>query len=113
MKKFLVFAYMIFYISCLIAGCSKIKQPGDVSSNQITLPISIITTAFPAYDFTKAVAGNKANLTMLVNPGSEIHTFKPSSVDLAAIQKANMFIYLGSDDEEWYFQCLDPSIQTK
>jgi len=106
MKNFLVFASMIFYIASMIGGCSKIKQPGDASSNQITSPISIVTTAFPAYDFAKAVVGNKANLTMLVNPGSEIHTFKPSSADLAAIQKANMFIYLGSDDEEWVLPML-------
>ena len=40
--------------------------------------IDIITSIYPVYDFTKQVAGDKANVTMLLPTGVEIHDYEPT-----------------------------------
>lgn len=63
--------------------------------------ISIVTTIFPAYDFARAVAGDKADITMLIKPGSESHTYEPTPKEAAKIYNADLFIYTGSESENW------------
>ena len=40
--------------------------------------LSIVATVFPAYDFARQVAGEDAEVTLLVPPGSESHSFEPT-----------------------------------
>jgi len=63
--------------------------------------LKIVTTIFPAYDFARAVAGDKADLSMLVRPGSEIHSFDPSPQDILLIHNADVFIHIGGERETW------------
>ena len=57
-------------------GCEK-KAVGDDGK------IKVVATAFPHYDFVRQIAGEKAELTMLIKPGSEVHTYDPSPSDIA------------------------------
>ncbi len=63
--------------------------------------ISIVTTIFPQYDFARQVAGDIADLTMLLGPGEESHTFEPTPQDIIDIQNADIFIYVGGESESW------------
>lgn len=60
-----------------------------------------IVTLFPLYDFARAVAGNHANVTMLLSPGMEPHAYEPSPADVAGIASASLFIYTGAAMEPW------------
>lgn len=76
------------------------------STKNKTLPtdngkINIVTSIYPIYDFTKQIAGEKANVTMLLSPGVEIHDFEPTPQDIIYIQEANLFLYTGSELEPW------------
>jgi zinc transport system substrate-binding protein len=63
--------------------------------------ISVVTTIFPPYDFVRQIAGDKVNLTMLLPPGSESHSFEPTPQDIIRVQNCDVFIYVGGESDEW------------
>lgn len=74
---------------------------GISNSQKQSEKISIITTNFPAYDFARAVAGDKADVKMLLKPGAEMHDFEPTPSDIIDIEKSALFIYTGGESDEW------------
>lgn len=63
--------------------------------------LKVITTIFPQYDFAREIAGDKLNLSMLLHPGSESHSFEPSPQDMIDIGECDVFIYVGGESESW------------
>lgn len=68
------------------------KEPGK---------INVIATVYPVYDFAREVAGDKANVSMLIAPGVEIHDYEPTPQDIIKIQEADLFLYTGDNLEPW------------
>ena len=62
---------------------------------------SIVTTNFPAYDFARAVAGDQAQIRMLLKPGVDMHGYEPSPEDIIDIENCSLFIYTGGESDEW------------
>ena len=71
--------------------------------------LKIVATIFPAYDFARAVAGEQADVSMLVRPGSEIHSFDPSPQEILSIHRADVFICIGGESETWVKTLLSSS----
>lgn len=63
--------------------------------------LTVITTIFPQYDFARAIVGDKAEVSMLLAPESESHTYEPSMADIKAVSEADLFIYTGNGIDEW------------
>lgn len=63
--------------------------------------LKIIATVFPAYDFARAVAGDAAEVRMMLPPGSESHSYEPTASDLIDISSCDLFIYTGGESDEW------------
>lgn len=80
----------------LIASCSNKSE--SISSED---KLKVYTTFYPLYDFTKKIAGEKANVKILVPTGVEPHDFEPSPKQIAELEKADVFIYLGNAMEPW------------
>ena len=62
---------------------------------------SIVTTNFISYDLARTIAGDTAEIKMLISPGSDAHSFAPTPGDIIAIKNANLFIYTGGESDEW------------
>lgn len=69
--------------------------------------IKIVASAFPGYDFARAVAGDNAQIYMLLPPGSESHSFEPTPKDIRMISDCDVFIYTGGESDEWLNSILD------
>ena len=69
----------------------------NTSTTQDNGKLQIVTTLFPQYDFVRAVAGDNADITLLLTPGSESHSFEPTAADIAKIQQADLFIFNGGE----------------
>ena len=41
--------------------------------------IQIVATLFPYYDFARAIVGDRADVTLLLSPGREAHSFEPTA----------------------------------
>lgn len=111
MKKFLSFALsllIIFTTLFSLSSCSYDRW--NVKSDSSKL--SVVTTIFPYYDFTRSIAGDKADIKLLLSPGSEPHSYEPSPSDIVAIENCDIFIYNGGESDEWVESVLD-SIENK
>ncbi|MDD3411166.1 MAG: metal ABC transporter substrate-binding protein [Eubacteriales bacterium] len=69
--------------------------------------LRVITTIFPAYDFARQVGGDDVEVTLLLPPGSESHTYEPTPQDVIAIQNADLFINNGGESDAWVRNVLD------
>lgn len=98
----LIIILLVFGIGAAIA----INRPDtdtntDIPSNQSQEKPTIVTTLFPFYDITKTLAGDQAEVSLLLPPGIEPHTFEPTPQDIIKIQEADIFIYTGDAMEPW------------
>ena len=69
--------------------------------------IQIVATLFPYYDFARAIAGDRADVTLLLSPGREAHSFEPTPLDAVTISEADVFLYNGGEGEYWVDSMLD------
>jgi len=97
MKRFL-----ILLLTILLCGCAANEQPIQTGDG-----FSVIATIFPAYDFAREIAGDKANVTQLLPPGAESHTYEPAPQDIIAIQQSDLFIYTGGEGDVWIDDILE------
>lgn len=91
MRKLLALA-----LSAAVMLCTACKAPEAKSDR-----LSIITTIYPAYDFAVQVFGDTADITLLLKPGMEAHTYDPSARDIVKINDCDLFIYNGGESDEW------------
>ncbi|MBW4614475.1 MAG: metal ABC transporter substrate-binding protein [Desmonostoc vinosum HA7617-LM4] len=61
----------------------------------------IVTTFLPMYIFTKAVAGDVADVEILVKPGTEVHEYQATPENVKAIATANVLVKNGLGLEEF------------
>lgn len=69
----------------------------------------IVSTVFPGYDFARNIAGENADVSLLLPPGTESHSYEPSPQDIIKIQSADLFIYVGGESEDWVKRILESS----
>lgn len=93
MKKWL----LAFFI--LIAGCAAQTSTQDEK-------ISIVASFYVLGEFAQAVAGDKANVYVLVPTGVEPHEWEPSPHDIARITNADVLLYNGAGFEGWIDKAL-------
>ncbi|NLC54516.1 MAG: zinc ABC transporter solute-binding protein [Erysipelothrix sp.] len=77
-------------------GCNNSNKPTPDKDK-----IQIITTLFPQYDFTKEIVGDKGEVSLLLPPGVEAHSYEPTPRDIVSIRNADVFIYTSKAMEPW------------
>lgn len=78
-----------------MCGCSSTAVGADDGKLQIA------ATLFPAYDFARQIAGNRAQVTLLVPPGSEAHSYEPTPQDIILLNRCALLIANGGESETW------------
>lgn len=63
--------------------------------------LKVIATLFPQYSFAKEIVKDKGEVTLLLPPGADSHSFEPSPEDIININSSDVFIYTGKYMEEW------------
>ena len=51
--------------------------------------------------FARRLAGDTAQVRLLLPPGSESHSYEPSPRDIIDIQEADLFLYAGGESDSW------------
>ncbi|MBD2247209.1 metal ABC transporter substrate-binding protein [Nostoc sp. FACHB-888] len=98
----------------MTAGCSQSNQNQGATTEQssqaqttASTPVAqlektkVVTTFLPIYLFTKAVAGNVADVEILVPPGTEVHEYQATPENVKAIATANVLVKNGLGLEEF------------
>ena len=63
--------------------------------------LNVVATNFPCYDFARQVVGDRGEVTLLIRPGVEVHSFEPAPADIVAIGAADLFVYIGGEGDAW------------
>ncbi|MBR6034126.1 MAG: zinc ABC transporter substrate-binding protein [Clostridia bacterium] len=92
---------IIFAMAIIIAIVGVAFALSSNKNNDKDGKLNIVTTTFSTYDFARQIAGDKANVTYLLGPGVDAHSYEPSAADLVKIQNADVFIYIGGEMESW------------
>jgi len=85
----------------VLSGITACRQNKNAVTRNQDGKINVTVTIFPPYDFVRYIAKDKVNLTMLLPPGSESHSFEPSPRDIITIQNSDIFIYGGGESDKW------------
>ena len=106
--RFVIKIIIVSLIATLLSGC-KGNINKSVEEND---KIKVITTLFPQYDFAKNVGKDKVDVSLLLLPGVEAHSYEPTPKDIINIENADVFIYTGDFMEPWAKKIID-SIKNK
>ena len=88
----------------LLSACSPTSNKPLEAQNGAPSKISVVCTNFAAYDFTRQVigeCGDRFDVNYLTGSGVDLHSYQPSVEDVASINKADLFVYVGGESDEW------------
>ena len=94
MIKRILSVILIFSTLIALSACGEIVN-GD--------KINIVCTTYATYDWTREIVGDnvdKFELTLL-GDGVDLHSFQPTTADIAKIHTADLFIQIGGTTEDW------------
>ncbi len=75
--------------------------PACAAGRQESGKLKAVASAFPEYDLLRAVGGDLVEVTLLLKPGMEAHSFEPTPQDILAIRSASLFVYGGGESDVW------------
>ena len=91
-----------FFLACLLlpafAACNQAETPARDDTLQI------VSTIFPPYDWLREILGDdaaRAELTLLLSSGVDLHSYQPSADDIIKISTCDMLIYVGGASDSW------------
>lgn len=97
-----------FLVFCLLfLSCSKSSVPDSTK-------IKIVSTTFPQYDWISEILGEDRgegafSLSLLIENGTDLHSFQASASDIIKIQTSDVFVYVGGESDEWVEKVLENS----
>ncbi|MBP5212922.1 MAG: zinc ABC transporter substrate-binding protein [Pyramidobacter sp.] len=63
--------------------------------------LTVVCSLYPVYDFTRRIAGSRAEVYQLLPPGADSHEYEPSVGDVVGSARADLFIYTDDEMEVW------------
>jgi len=82
----------------VLPSCVRSKEEKSESKSGRLI---VVATLFPLYDFARNIAGDQADVKLLLPPGAEPHSFEPKPADIVMLNRADIFIYTNRFMEPW------------
>jgi zinc transport system substrate-binding protein len=106
MKKLSNLLILLLIISTFLVGCNEQaenEQTAVTTTAQDTetteSALKVYTTIYPLEYFTKRIGGDHVDVTNIVPPGADGHTYEPTTKTMVEIAESNAFIYTGAGIE--------------
>lgn len=96
----LLCASLAFLSAC---GAESPSSEGSADSGKLT----VLASMFPEYDFARQIAGDRAEVDLLMPPGADAHSFEPGPGDMKAIQEADLLLYMNPVMDHWISELPD------
>lgn len=93
MKKLLALFTFVFIFT--VSGCANVPTETENEKPKV------YASFYAMYDFARMIGGDNIELVCMVPAGAEPHDWEPSPSDIAGLEKADVFIYSGSNMEHW------------
>ncbi|SHJ50434.1 metal ABC transporter substrate-binding protein [Hespellia stercorisuis] len=104
MKKVVRIISICLSVILLAGGCVQKQSNTDTGDGG---KVQVVTTIFPPFDFVRQIAGDYADIRMLLKPGAESHSYEPTPQDIIAIQNCDVFVYTGGENDTWVDSILE------
>ncbi|MFH1258705.1 MAG: zinc ABC transporter substrate-binding protein [Elusimicrobiota bacterium] len=95
-KMFFAVIVVALIVLGIVLALSQRQKPKDGIEKLL-----VVTTLFPLYDFARNIGQDKVEVSLLLPPGVEAHSFEPKPSDIVRISQADVFIYTGKFMEPW------------
>ena len=96
MKKIIRLASVLFMATLFLLACTSPETAEEQNEN-----IHIVTSIFPVYEITKEIAGDQADISVMVGANEDAHHYEPSAKAVASVNEADVFIYSSDEMEFW------------
>lgn len=100
MKRILILFFCFCLLLPAVSGCGA-AAPRENGK------LRVIATIFPLYDWLREIAGDRAEITLLLNNGVDLHSYQPRTKDIAEIRACDLFVYVGGESDGWAERVLD------
>lgn len=102
MKRLVVFLLILVLVLPSAIGCTENENDGK---------INIVCTLFPQYDWLRNIIGesDSIELTLLIQNGSDPHSYQPTAADILTISNCDMIVYIGAESDLWVKEALERS----
>lgn len=113
LKKVILIIVLLAIVTLAAIACATLENKNKASNKNNIEKIKVTATNFASYDFLRAIIGDNENieLTFLLGPGKDAHSYDPTAQDLITIQNSDLFIYIGGEMEKWTERVL-PTLDT-
>nr|AOR51210.1 periplasmic solute binding protein [uncultured bacterium pAY4-2] len=91
-RSFLV----LLFFPLLLLACNRPESAAPTATK-----LQVVTSLFPLYDFVRQIGGDSVEVTLLLPPGVEAHSFDPKPDDILRVNRAGLFIYTNKAMEAW------------
>jgi zinc transport system substrate-binding protein len=96
----------VFLFSLLLA-VAFFSAVGAGTATAQSDQLNIITTVFPIFDFTRTVGADHVQVSQLLPPGADSHSYEPTPREIVRLQEADLFIYVGGESDAWIDSILE------
>lgn len=114
-NKLIKYGLLSVLIALVLSACGANTGEGestDPSPENNDGTINVMTSFYPMYEFTSQVAGDRANVDLMISGGEDSHSYEPSAQDVAAVTESDAFIYSSEYMETWVPSLLE-SVDTE
>lgn len=112
MKKLIALLLSVLLITACFAACGGKTDVPDTPADD-SGKLNVVCSIFPQYDFIKAIAGDEVNLTLLLDSKTDLHSYTPTADDIMTISKADLFINIGGESDDWAEDVLSSAANDK
>lgn len=112
-KKLKILMICVALFCIFLVGCSGKKNQNQAGEKKETGKIKVVSTIFVGYDFARELVGDAGEVTMLLPPASESHSYEPTPQDIINIQNCDLFLYVGGESDSWIEDVLKDIDTTK
>lgn len=93
-------AILLAVLMLMLCGCS---YTAPKKSDRL----SVVCSIFAPYDFARRIAGDRAEVKMLLPTGVESHSYEPTPRDIIELENSDIFFYVSEHTETWVTQITD------
>ncbi|WP_082235426.1 metal ABC transporter solute-binding protein, Zn/Mn family [Halobacillus massiliensis] len=115
MFKKLTGVLSLFIVIFTLAACSGEETGGNGSeeaSQDSKVELKVFTTVYPLQFFTEQIAGDAASVESILPPGTDPHTYEPTTKEMIEFAESDAFIYNGAGLEP-YADNISESIESE